>query len=102
MKRVFDLATIVIVGIIIATLASNANTGGTGTLLCGVTYFWQAAVNGMLGQQVPNYNCGQVAAQATGPKAPGAQQKPAPKPTPKPTPPKTQCFLFGIKVPCLF
>lgn len=59
MNQFFDLAVIVIGGVILANLISGPNVPGTGVLLCGIGYFWKAAVNGMLGQQVPPYTCGQ-------------------------------------------
>jgi hypothetical protein len=58
MSAVLDLAVIVIVGVIIANAVSGPNVAGTGVILCGIGWFWKAAVNGMLGQQVPPYTCG--------------------------------------------
>jgi hypothetical protein len=61
MSQVFDLAVIVVIGVIIANAVSGPNVAGTGVILCAIGYFWKAAVNGMLGQQVPAYTCGQKA-----------------------------------------
>ena len=108
MRRVYDLAVVVIVGVILADFISGFYTkgtgnlapygGGSGVILSGLGNIWGTTVNAMLGQVTPD--------QPAGPNPPASQKKPVPKPAPKPAPTKppgnvTQCCLtfFGK---CLF
>jgi len=82
MSKFFELATIVVVGVIIADFiggfyvkgTSNVAPfgGGSGVIVSGVVNMWKDIVDVLSGQGV-------TAPPPAGPKAPGAQQKPPPK-----------------------
>lgn len=50
---IWDLALIVVGGVILADLVSSANVPGTKTLISGITDFVNSSVRGMLGQSTP-------------------------------------------------
>jgi len=90
----YDLAVIVIVGVIIADFIGGFYGplgGGSGVIVSGITNIFKTSVNAMLG--CPTSGCG--------PNNPGSQKTPAPKAVPPPKPkPKKSCFtLFGVCVP---
>jgi hypothetical protein len=47
-NRVFNLAGLIVIGVIVAALVANPT--GTGTLITGVTGLWSTSVNGLLGK----------------------------------------------------
>lgn len=47
-NRIFNLAALIVVGVIIANLVANSK--GTSTLINGVTGLWGTSVNGLLGK----------------------------------------------------
>ena len=93
----YDLAVIVIVGVILADFIGGFYGplgGGSGVIVSGIVNLWKTSVNAMLGTAP-------ASTPAKGPNPPASQKTPAPKSTPPPAPkPKAPCFtLFGICVP---
>jgi len=52
-----ELITIILIGVIIADLVSQANVKGTTTILCQLGNLWGVSVSGMLGQSYQTKKC---------------------------------------------
>lgn len=50
---IWDLALIIVGGVIVADLVSSRSTQGTMVIINGITDFWNSSVRGMLGQPTP-------------------------------------------------
>jgi len=96
-SNVWSLATLVIVGVILADFIAGfygPKGGGSGVIVSGISNLWTMTVDAMLGQA--------PADAPKGPNPPGSQKTPAPKAAPKPAPKKkgcmdsTVCRWFGI------
>jgi predicted membrane chloride channel (bestrophin family) len=49
-SRVFDLAGLIVVGVIVANLLLPRNNAGLKTVINGVQGIWGQSINGLLGQ----------------------------------------------------
>jgi hypothetical protein len=108
MRRVIDLFTIVVIGVILAEILRGFYNGygslapyggGSGVILSGITNIATTTVDAMLGQVGPTT--------PSGPNPPASQKTPAPKSVPKPPStkkPKKQCgtVIVGSTDCCSF
>jgi hypothetical protein len=50
MRALFNLAVLIVMGVMLADLVIPSHVGGTNALFNGVGGLWKTSINGMLGQ----------------------------------------------------
>jgi hypothetical protein len=50
MRGVFNLAALIVMGVMLADLVIPSHVGGTNALFSGIGNLWKTSVNGLLGQ----------------------------------------------------